>query len=244
MKQNTSHWTYRRLHHILGVEASDWLGTSSPSLSPHFHDETQVSVVYSGHRLFQIGRQFFNVLAGQFAVIPAGTPHCSHGLGCVPTKSRDIFVDPARCFIEEQSAILIGSVADIRDFDESKATEEVLLRASSNKLVGQKLTLGNSLPADLFAAVRESDLSIEQIAACSSLIREGFIRKFARELGMTPNAYRIAYRATRARSLLRRRLPPAAAAYECGFADQSHLGRVFRKNFGTTPAVYRRAWLG
>jgi AraC family transcriptional regulator len=33
----------------------------------------------------------------------------------------------------------------------------------------------------------------------------------------------------------------AAIAVECGFADQSHLTRVFRKFTGTTPAQFRRA---
>ncbi|MGI9506756.1 MAG: helix-turn-helix domain-containing protein, partial [Geminicoccaceae bacterium] len=62
------------------------------------------------------------------------------------------------------------------------------------------------------------------------------------EMGMTPHAYRIAERASLARAKLRRGEKPAFAAYDAGFADQSHLGRVFRKAFGTTPARYRQAW--
>lgn len=242
MRQKYNSWTYRRFNHKAGVETSEWLGTSSPALSAHFHDETQISVVYAGCRFFQIGRQCFEISAGQFVVIPAGSPHRSHGRGGLPTKSRDIFIDPAHFSIEDQSRVLVGSVPDVRNFDDEASIDEMLHRITLNKVSRQKMTLEKALPDELVKLVRESDLHIKKVAACSSLSREGFIRRFAREIGMTPHAYRLAYRATQARSLLRKQLPPAATAYECGFADQSHLGRVFRKNFGTTPASYRRVW--
>ena len=35
-------------------------------------------------------------------------------------------------------------------------------------------------------------------------------------------------------------LPPVEAASASGFADQSHLGRWFRRAYGLTPAAYRR----
>ncbi|MEM8950277.1 MAG: AraC family transcriptional regulator, partial [Pseudomonadota bacterium] len=40
------------------------------------------------------------------------------------------------------------------------------------------------------------------------------------------------------RSRARARLTRSASR----FADQSHLGRVFRRAFGTTPARFRQAW--
>ena len=83
MRQYHSSWTYRRLDHDIGVETSEWLGLSSPSLSAHFHEETQISVVSAGRRIFQIGQQCFQIAAGQFAVIPAGVPHISRGRGGV-----------------------------------------------------------------------------------------------------------------------------------------------------------------
>lgn len=242
MRKNPSGWTYRRLNHIVGVETSEWLGTSSPALSAHFHNETQISVVYAGQRLFQIGNQCFQISAGQFAVISGGTPHRSRGLGGIPTKSRDIFINPTRFAIEDQSRILVGSVSDACNFDDDVSIEEILRKIALNRVSEQKLRLVKSLPNDIVKLVRDSRLSIAMMASCSSMSREGFIRRFAREMGMTPHAYRLAHRATEARSLLRKNSPPAAVAYECGFADQSHLGRVFRKNFGTTPATYRRAW--
>jgi AraC family transcriptional regulator len=40
------------------------------------------------------------------------------------------------------------------------------------------------------------------------------------------------------------KLPLADIAVACGFADQSHLTRVFSKTFRISPAAWRRQWRG
>ena len=55
---------------------------------------------------------------------------------------------------------------------------------------------------------------------------------------MPPHAYLTQVRANRARELLVRGEPLSAVAYTCGFSDQSHLTRIFKKIFGITPGAY------
>ena len=43
------------------------------------------------------------------------------------------------------------------------------------------------------------------------------------------------------RALVDDRLPPAIAAHDAGFADQSHMTRVFVRQYGFTPGAWRRA---
>jgi AraC family transcriptional regulator len=52
-------------------------------------------------------------------------------------------------------------------------------------------------------------------------------------------------RVKRAKDLLHgTNMPIAGVAAACGFADQSHLTRVFSKAFGISPGVWRRQWKG
>ncbi len=48
-------------------------------------------------------------------------------------------------------------------------------------------------------------------------------------------------RIAEARLLLARGVPPAEAALACGFADQAHLTRTFKRAVGVTPARYALA---
>ncbi|MDA7949472.1 MAG: helix-turn-helix transcriptional regulator [Hyphomicrobiaceae bacterium] len=235
-------WTYQRLTHPFGVEASDWFGVRSPYLSAHLHDEAQLSVVYSGLRRFRIGGEEFSIPAGRFIVIPAGVPHISVGMGGIKTRSRDVFLK-ANWFAQERPCDVLLGEAPISLTQMRNAETDVLLDAFAGADVIRKaLPLEPTLPAEIVEAVRDGDAPVAKITTEMRLSREGFIRKFAREMGMTPYAFRLAHKASRARAMLRRDCAPAAAAHDAGFSDQSHLGRIFRRTFGTTPAAYARVW--
>jgi AraC-like DNA-binding protein len=58
---------------------------------------------------------------------------------------------------------------------------------------------------------------------------------------MTPHAYLMQVRADRARRLIAGGTPLAEAAAGSGFADQSHMTRLFIRAYGITPGAYAAA---
>lgn len=101
------------------------------------------------------------------------------------------------------------------------------------------LPAGEGDEAAMAAALRRHP-RVADAAAQVGMSREGYSRAFAARHGMPPGAYRRAASLNAARALLREGEGIAAAAAATGFADQSHLGRWFRRAFGTTPGRYRR----
>lgn len=83
-----------------------------------------------------------------------------------------------------------------------------------------------------------TNVSLDELAALSSLSPWHFLRTFRKETGLPPHAYLAQLRVRRAENLLRAGFSPAQAASEAGFADQSHLTRWFRRIVGTTPAAF------
>ncbi|MEL6195545.1 MAG: AraC family transcriptional regulator [Myxococcota bacterium] len=78
------------------------------------------------------------------------------------------------------------------------------------------------------------------LAKEAGLDRFQTLRVFKRTYGITPYAYQVCLRVSRARELLKQGFSPAAVAAECDFADQSHLGRHFKRLVGVTPGQYKR----
>jgi AraC family transcriptional regulator len=64
-------------------------------------------------------------------------------------------------------------------------------------------------------------------------------RRFRRTHGVGPMAYLQRMRVLEAQRLMATGVPLVDVAAACGFADQSHLTRVFRRVTGTTPGAWR-----
>ena len=94
---------------------------------------------------------------------------------------------------------------------------------------------------DRLNAAPSDSISLAELAELSGVSRFQLLRGFAREIGTTPHAYLMQRRVALARQLLAAGKTPAEAAVEAGFADQSHMTRIFARYIGITPARYRAA---
>lgn len=83
--------------------------------------------------------------------------------------------------------------------------------------------------------------SLTELARMTGLSKYQVLRRFEQAYGVTPHAWLLQQRAERARTLIRGGANLAEAALACGFADQSHMTRIFTRQFGFTPGVWQRA---
>jgi len=91
----------------------------------------------------------------------------------------------------------------------------------------------------------DRNISLADLAGVVQLSVFHFMRKFRAEFGCPPHAYVTQQRIELARrQLARRDIPLKVVAANCGFADQSHMTRLFGRLLGTTPAEYRRSVTG
>jgi AraC family transcriptional regulator len=85
------------------------------------------------------------------------------------------------------------------------------------------------------------NLTLDELAASVTLSRYHFARRFRASTGTTPHEYVLQQRVARAQTLLiRTNYPLLDIAVICGFADQSHFNRVFKKHTGVPPGHYRK----
>lgn len=94
---------------------------------------------------------------------------------------------------------------------------------------------------DFLRAHQGEQVTTAELARLSGLTEWHLIRAFHREFGLPPHAYHMRLRLAAAGELLSQGLGVSTAAYECGFADQSHLSRQFKDVYGLTPAAWAAA---
>jgi AraC family transcriptional regulator len=90
------------------------------------------------------------------------------------------------------------------------------------------------------AANLSHSLALEDLASSVALSRCHFARRFRQATGHNPHEFVMLKRLERAQWLLRHtRIPLARIAADCGFTDQSHMTKQFRRRVGVTPGRYR-----
>ena len=98
-------------------------------------------------------------------------------------------------------------------------------------------------------AVRASELMESRLASpllLADIAREcgvspfKLIRAFHAAFGVPPHSYLMQARLRRARALLQGGAGISTAAFSCGFVDQSHLTKVFKRYYGMTPGAYAK----
>jgi AraC-like DNA-binding protein len=99
--------------------------------------------------------------------------------------------------------------------------------------VGRALELIDEQPAEA--------ITLGALAAETGLSRFQVLRGVARATGLTPHAYLMQRRVDLAKRLIAAGTPLAEAAATSGFADQSHMTRLFVRKYGVSPGAYAAA---
>jgi len=85
------------------------------------------------------------------------------------------------------------------------------------------------------------NLSLAAMAAALHISPYYFCRLFKQSTGMSPHRYLMQQRLDRAKQLLRLpELTVTRIAIECGFANQSHFAKYFRRHTGVSPTQFRQ----
>ena len=93
----------------------------------------------------------------------------------------------------------------------------------------------------MISASLDGDISLADLAKECRMSTAHFARAFRQSVGLSPHQWLLRRRVDQAKGLLRdRSLSLSDVAISCGFADQSHFIRVFRRMTCVSPGAWRR----
>ncbi|WP_296736142.1 AraC family transcriptional regulator [Mesorhizobium sp.] len=135
--------------------------------------------------------------------------------------------------LEQEGAMLVALGELVKRFGDGKRRD----RASGGGEAARRFRLyGDIIEAELSAG-----FDLAHLASAGGVTRFQVIRDFNRAAGMTPGQYLRDRRIRAASALMKAGMPLAEIAAETGFADQSHLTRVFKTVKGMSPGAWRAA---
>ena len=240
---------------------------SDRSFARHTHEEFGVGIVTAGAQRSWSGRGQVEAITGDIITVNPGEVHDGAAVGAARSwsmlylsqaKVGSVVADRAeeRYRSRELYAPVITDCRLARLFG---STRRAALHPGGTAAFEERLALlfaglfgiasgSESVPAGELSRVREriedapeQPHSLGELAALAGLIRYQTVRGFARLNGLTPHAYFLQSRLDLAKRLIRQGEPLAGAAAAAGFADQSHMHRVFATRHGYTPGTYAAA---
>jgi len=157
-------------------------------------------------------------------------------------------------------ALMRGVVDALRDEDQSarpyvdhltRALAARLIRQHSTATIGvnraalvapiAKVNLNKAI--EFIEANLDRSIGLPAIAKAAGLSVSHFARQFRSAVGEAPHQYLLRRRVENAKQRLAKTdAPIAVIAFACGFANQEHLTRIFKRACGFSPGAYRKAF--
>lgn len=228
----------------------------------HAHQSLVLGLVDDGVRRIELASGSVSVSRGECFVLAPGQGHrCASGQGqphsyrvlCLPAGAVPALERLAAPMVRTSEARplfdrffkMLPPHADTRA-ERLRLVTELLLHLVANADLVDSPPVPSRRPehpgvAAAIRAVRDApqhEHSLEQLADLACMSKFHFQRRFLEETGMSPADFRLQCRINRALALIAAGTPLAEAGLACGFADQSHFTRSFRRAVGVPPGRF------
>ena len=229
---------------------------------PHWHDEWSFGAIVQGECCCSVAGRPFLARTGDLIAIAPGVVHT--GALTAPAHSGTVLVtmlyvptawlahagltEPARSG-SVRAPVLARQARDLASPEDVQAWLRRAISSLATALRPSPARAGEPIPSDAVraligrvqSAVLDGEQTVTGLARHCAVSRERVHRVLKQWLGMAPGDYLRAVRVHRAKHMVLDGEPIASVAAECGFSDQAHFTRWFRRTFGYTPGDLAQA---
>jgi AraC family transcriptional regulator len=228
-------------------------------IATHRHELARIAMLLDGSVAEETDGRVVDIRKRQLVFWPEGVTHSNvfarASLSLQVELSHDVYRHVAAYFPPSPSIPIDADRLEgaaqrlMREIDRFDAASPMALQSATYEILARATRLTSSAPTVSFAvtqAIRFANASladpiaIADLAAAANVSVRSLHERFTEELHTTPMEYVRGLRLSRAEALLRdTELRAAEIADACGFYDQAHFCRLFKRRMGTTPREFR-----
>jgi AraC-like DNA-binding protein len=228
----------------------------------HFHTNYSIGLIIQGIHSLQIENKKSTIIQGEIKIINPYELHIANGnltwqyLNFMPNEqiikniAQDMCDDDINCeirfknYIKDTNATqfflnLFKSLNSKFEYEENLIIliSYLLKHYAFDKLDTKQIPKSIQNSIEFIHTYFYDDISLETLSNISNISKYHLIKIFKHKTGLTPHQYIINLRLEYSLKLIKKNIPLSQVAYECGFSDQSHFIKTFRKYYGLTPSL-------
>ena len=242
---------------------------SNQCYKEHIHNTLSIGAIFEGQRVYTNRNKTITLEKNQLAIINPNTIHSCNSSSKIANKIYMLYLDKKRCFelqktifpnIKEfvpfsnellknktlykkfitlcellfSNALILEKESCVIDFFYSlyiKYNKEIDIKLKTNEKIENIISYMNRHI--------KQDISLNDLSKEFNLSTFYIIKLFKKELNISTHSYFINLKIELAKELLKKGFSIVETALECGFCDQSHFHRNFKKIVAITPKGYQ-----
>jgi AraC-like DNA-binding protein len=235
---------------------------------PHRHDTYAVGYTMNGVQSFDYRGSRADSIRGKVMVLHPDELHDGRAGSAMGFRYRMLYIEPQliRNALGEKTRslpfvrnpvvrdprllqVLWLALADLARGLEALQIDQVVLSVAEALLALDTSATDKSRATVCFTAVERARqfldahydrvVTSEELEVLTGFARFALARQFRRQFGTSPYRYLTLRRLDHVRSMLRAGHSLANSALACGFSDQSHMTRQFKRAYGMSPSRWR-----
>jgi AraC-like DNA-binding protein len=190
-----------------------------------------------GYRMFYLEPSFLENIVLDMAGVSRGLPFFQSGVisdnavALELLNVHQLLENPATSLLESETVLQSVLARFTRRYADANIQPK--------KLLGEPQAV--RLMKDFLEANFAEDVSLAVLSRVTGLNRFHLVHVFTKTVGIAPHAFLRQVRVRNAKKLLLEGQDISEVALVCGFSDQSHLTRWFKRLWAVTPAQYRNS---